>query len=66
MANAPGYQTNDMHTLVSLVVSFPLLLGVLAADVLIEYEAVTGYTRLLRSPVDSLPSVRFAALLLTI
>ncbi|HLX58350.1 MAG TPA: hypothetical protein VKR83_15130 [Ktedonobacteraceae bacterium] len=48
----------------SFVVSLPLLLGILAADVLIGYEAVTGYTRILRSLVDSLQPPWFDALLL--
>jgi hypothetical protein len=50
--------------LLSFVVSLPLLLGILATDVLIGYEAVTGYTRILRSLVDSLQPPWFAALLL--
>lgn len=50
--------------LLSLVLSFPLLLGILATDVLICYEAITGYTRILRSLVDALQPPWFALLLL--
>lgn len=55
---------SSFFPVVSLVVSFPLLLGILATDVLIGYEAMTGYTRPLRSFADSLQPAGVAALLL--